>query len=163
MPKTKRTGRVFEPLRLQCSSKRYCFACRATAQHSAVNKGQVTVYTFTPNAPPALMQPPPTEKRPGGWEADAVRRLLPPPEIAEQYNEMCRLFVGFNKNAVSISNLHSRICRPKVPVRKQQSGIAGVWSLLLVLNVPQSYLALFVKTILYVNSRLFSTRAEPPG
>ena len=45
-----------------------------------------------------------TEKKPQGWSADEMKKLLPPPEIAEQYNEMTRLFVGFNKKAVIYFN-----------------------------------------------------------
>ena len=36
-----------------------CFWPRSTAQHAAVIRGSVSVYSFTPNAPPCLMKPPP--------------------------------------------------------------------------------------------------------
>ena len=59
-----------------------------------------------------------TEKKPEGWSADEIKKLLPPPEIAEQYNEMCRLFVGFNKIAVIyfISTIHHDRSKARNPI-----------------------------------------------
>ena len=44
-------------------------------------------------------------KKPEGWSADEMKKLLPPPEVAEQYNEMCRIFSGFNKEAVKSNQI----------------------------------------------------------
>ena len=86
---------------------------RCTAQHAAVSRGMLDIYAYCPNAPPCMMRPYPTYKRPSGWSEEEMKDMLPPPEMMERYIGMVLLmFGGYDDPEVLVQNLSSGfVCR----------------------------------------------------
>ena len=75
---------------------------RASAQHHAVNAGQLDIYAFVPNAPPCFMVPPPRSKRQGGWTEDDLKEMLPPSDVAERYIALAHMFSKVSETMVRL-------------------------------------------------------------
>ena len=75
---------------------------RASVQHSVTNQMMLDMHAFTPNAPPAMMRPPPRVKRGvSGWDEEVVRFMLPPPDLVERYLTTLQLLNKEYSSAVS--------------------------------------------------------------